>query len=260
VTTAEVYSALARVVLVNRGLEEVLTEVVQIVRDALPGADEASITLMRGDKAWTAAYAGTRAFEADELQYATGHGPCMDAGRTGLMLVANDLGTETRWPDYAPLVVRELGLHSSMSAPLPFQGSTIGGLNVYSAATGSFTEESTAVAEAVAAHVAVAVMNADAHAEATSQAENLKRALESRKVIDMALGILMSTHGCSDDEAFAILSKASQNRNKKLRELAAALVESTVRNRKERPEASSSTGGEDVGRVSRDRPSRFGQT
>ncbi|MGO4340989.1 ANTAR domain-containing protein [Pedococcus sp. 2YAF34] len=227
-TTAEVYSALARVVLVNRGLDDVLTEVVQIARDALPGAEQTSITLMRGDRAWTAAYAGRLAYEADELQYATGHGPCMDAGRTGLMLVANDLATETRWPGYTPRVVGELGLHSSMSAPLPFQGSTIGGLNVYSSSAGSFTDESVAAAEAVAAHVAVAVMNADAHAEAMAQAENLKRALESRKVIDMALGILMSTHHCSADEAFAILSKASQNRNKKLRELAAGLVESTV--------------------------------
>ena len=226
--TTEVYSALARVVLVNRGLEEVLTEVAQIAQSAIPGADHTSITLMRGDRAWTAAYAGRLAYEADELQYANGHGPCMDAGRTGLMLVANDLAAETRWPGYAPKVVDDLGLHSSLSAPLPFQGSTIGGLNVYADSTGSFTGDSTAAAEAVAAHVAVAVMNADAHAEANAQTENLKKALESRKVIDMALGILMSSQRCTPDEAFAILSKASQNRNKKLRELAAALVESTV--------------------------------
>jgi len=229
VTTAEVYSALARVVLVNRGLEEVLTEVVQIAQDALPGADHTSITLMRGDKAWTAAYAGKPAYEADELQYATGHGPCMDAGRTGLMLVANDLAAEERWPDYAPRVVSELGLHSSLSAPLPFQGSTIGGLNVYADRPGSFTTESTLAAESVAAHVAVAVMNADAHAEATAQAENLQRALTSRKVIDMALGILMASHHCTAEQAFTILSRASQNRNKKLRELAVGIVESTIR-------------------------------
>lgn len=227
-TTAEVYSALARVVLVNRGLDEVLTEVAGIARAALPGADHTSITLMRGDKAWTAAYAGRPAYEADELQYATGHGPCMDAGRTGLMLVSQDLASETRWPGYGSRAAEQLGLRSSMSAPLPFQGSTIGGLNVYASRPDSFTDESAAAAEAVAAHVAVAVMNADAHAEVTAQAENLNRALESRKVIDMALGILMATHHCTADEAFAVLSRASQNRNKKLRELAAGIVESTV--------------------------------
>src|SRR5690242_9098023 len=57
---------------------------------------------------------------------------------------------------------------------------------------------------------------------------------------------MMSTHLCSQGGAFAILSKASQNRSKKLRELAAALVESTVG--PARPEALSSAGTEGVGR------------
>jgi AmiR/NasT family two-component response regulator len=126
-------------------------------------------------------------------------------------------------------VVREVGARSSLSAPLPFQGSTIGGLNNYSTTVDAFTEESIAVAQEISAHVAIAVMNADAHAEATNQAENLRRALDSRKVIDMALGILMSTHHCTPEQAFAILSKASQNRNQKLRELAEAIVGSAMK-------------------------------
>ena len=226
-TLTAVYSALARVVLVDRELDDVLTEICGIARDAVPGAEATSITLMRGDKAWTAAHAGQEAYDADELQYATGHGPCMDAGRTGLMLVSNDLANEPRWPDYAPRVVKELPVRASLSAPLPFQGATIGGLNTYSSKKGAYTEESRLAAEAVAAHVAVAVMNADAHAAARSQAHNLTLALESRKVIDLALGILIATHRCSADEAFTILSRASQNRNTKLRDLAEGLVRST---------------------------------
>ncbi|WP_255353233.1 ANTAR domain-containing response regulator [Phycicoccus sp. Root101] len=71
-------------------------------------------------------------------------------------------------------------------------------------------------------------MNADAHSEATNEVQNLRQALESRKVIDMALGILMSAHHCSPDAAFTILSRASQNRNQKLRDLASAIVRSTM--------------------------------
>jgi GAF domain-containing protein len=228
-TLTDVYSALARVVLVDRELNDVLTEICGIARDAVPGAEATSITLMQGDKAWTAAYQGEMAMQADDIQYATGHGPCMDAGRTGMVLLSNDLATETRWPDYAPRVVQELAVRSSLSAPLPFQGATIGGLNTYSTRTDAYRPESGVAAEAVAAHIAVAVMNADAHAEARNQANHLKIALESRKVIDMALGILVATHRCSPDQAFAILSRASQNRNQKLRDLAAAMVESTVK-------------------------------
>lgn len=225
----EVYSALARVALADRELDDVLDEICAIALDAVPGAESTSITLMRGDKAWTAAHAGgDLALRADEIQYALGHGPCMDAGRSGMLLLANDLRSETRWSGYAPKVVEELGIHSSLSAPLPFQGSTIGGLNTYSTKQAAYEPESTVAAEAVAAHIAVAVMNADAHADALNQARHLKLALESRKVIDMALGILVATHRCSPDEAFAILSRASQNRNVKLRDLAAAMVKSTM--------------------------------
>jgi GAF domain-containing protein len=226
----DAYVALSRVVLVDRVLDDVLQEICHIARGALPGAEATSITLVRGDQAWTAAYVGEMANQADELQYESGHGPCMDAGRTGLLLLANDLAAETRWPEYSSRVVREVGARSSMSAPLPFQGSTIGGLNNYSSQVNAFTPESVAMAQAISAHVAIAVMNADAQAEATSQAEHLKLALDSRKVIDMALGILVSTHKCSPDEAFTMLSRASQNRNQKLRELAAVIVDSTMSN------------------------------
>ena len=225
----DTYAALSRLVLVDRSLDDVLQEISAIALQALPGAEATSITLVRGDKAWTAAYVGEMANAADQLQYATGYGPCLDAGRTGMLLLANDLAHDDRWPDYSNRVVRDVGARSSLSAPLPFQGGTIGGLNNYSSKVGSFTAESVAVAEDICAHVAIAVMNADAHAEATSQVENLKLALDSRKVIDMALGILMSAHHCSPEQAFTILSRASQNRNQKLRELASTIVRSTMR-------------------------------
>lgn len=145
-----------------------------------------------------------------------------------MLLVANNLLDDDRWPQYAPRVVSEVGVHSSMSVPLPFQGSTVGGLNNYSARPGAFDDRSIQVAQEICAHVAIAVMNADAHSEATNEVQNLRQALESRKVIDMALGILMSAHHCSPDAAFTILSRASQNRNQKLRDLASAIVRSTM--------------------------------
>ena len=81
-------------------------------------------------------------------------------------------------------------------------------------------------------------MNADAHVEAAATAKHMQQALESRKTIDMALGILIATHHCSPERAFAILSQASQRHNRKLRELAEDLVKSEVaasRTRRENP-------------------------
>ena len=224
----DVYKALAEVVLVGRPLDEVLGEVAGIAQKWIPGSEATSITLVRADKAWTAAYSARLALDADELQYAEGYGPCMDAGRTGMPMVVTDMRTEERWPTYTPRVVKR-GVLSSLSVPLPFQGVTIGALNNYSREPDAFGDESLALANEITTYIGIAVMNADAHAEASATATQMQQALESRKTIDMALGIIIATHHCSPEEAFAVLSRTSQNHNRKLRELARELVEAESR-------------------------------
>ncbi len=51
-----------------------------------------------------------------------------------------------------------------------------------------------------------------------------KRALEERKVIDRAKGLLMKVRGIGEDEAYAILRKSAMDKGKKIPEIAAALV------------------------------------
>ena len=97
----EVHEALARVVVANRELSEVLTEIIRIARRAMPSVEAASVTLIRGDRPFTAAYDGQMAMDADELQYERGYGPCIDAGMAGQMFLVDDMRTEQRWPDYA---------------------------------------------------------------------------------------------------------------------------------------------------------------
>jgi AmiR/NasT family two-component response regulator len=53
----------------------------------------------------------------------------------------------------------------------------------------------------------------------------LRAALDSRAVIDQAKGMLIAQHGCSPDEAFAMLCTASMRENRKLRDIATAMVE-----------------------------------
>ncbi|MEO0569213.1 MAG: ANTAR domain-containing protein [Pseudomonadota bacterium] len=53
-----------------------------------------------------------------------------------------------------------------------------------------------------------------------------KRALEERKVIDRAKGLIMKAKGINEDEAYALLRKAAMNQGKRLADVAEALVES----------------------------------
>jgi hypothetical protein len=53
--THELYEALVRVVVAERELREVLTEITGIARRAMPGTEAASVTLIWGEKPFTAA-------------------------------------------------------------------------------------------------------------------------------------------------------------------------------------------------------------
>ena len=221
------HQELARVVLVDRALDEVLTEIVQIARRALPGSQASSITLIRDERGFTAAYDGQLAMDADELQYERGYGPCLDAGRSGEVFFIADMRTEERWPDYARNGA-ELGVLSSLSMPLPFQGATIGALNNYAGRPAAFGDGDVVVAEEVAAFVAIAVANAEATARATDDVTNMRRAMASRSVIEQGKGILMERYKVTSEQAFTLLTHASQRSNVKLRDVAEELTTTGV--------------------------------
>ncbi len=227
VLVEEMLRELSRVVLADRTLEEALTDVARIAARGIPGAEATSITLLRGDKAFTAAHHGGMALAADVLQYEQHSGPCMDAGRGGVLLRVDDMRTEQRWPDYVARV-RQIGVRSSLSVPLPYQGTSIGALNNYSTEPAAFaTPESLRAGLEVADVVAVAVANADAHAQLGEQARHMRLAMESRAVIEQAKGVLMAQRHVNAEQAFEILREASQRYNRKLRDIALGIVEST---------------------------------
>ncbi|MBM2576358.1 ANTAR domain-containing protein [Jannaschia sp. Os4] len=57
-----------------------------------------------------------------------------------------------------------------------------------------------------------------------AELEATRRALEERKVIDRAKGVLMKARGIPEDEAYALLRRTAMSQNKRLAEVAQALV------------------------------------
>ena len=54
-----------------------------------------------------------------------------------------------------------------------------------------------------------------------------RRALDERKLIDRAKGILMRARGIGEDEAYGLMRKAAMDQGKKLADIAQALVMAT---------------------------------
>ncbi|MFG1921916.1 GAF and ANTAR domain-containing protein [Cryptosporangium sp. NPDC048952] len=214
---------LSRIVLADTPLDQVLLRVAEVARDAVPRVSGVSVTLLVNDRPTTAAFTADLARELDERQYRQGHGPCLDAARGGETLIVDDMRSEPRWPVYAPQAA-ERGVFSSISSPLPVQEHVVGALNMYSSEKGAFDDEAAGVAALVADYAAVAVANAHLYATTSELAEGMRSAMESRAVIEQAKGILIAEHKCSAEEAFAQLTTVSQHTNRKLRDVAAAVV------------------------------------
>jgi GAF domain-containing protein len=221
------HEELAGVTVVGRDRTEVLTDIAGIARRAMPGSQGASITLISGQRAYTAAYDGSLALNGDDIQHQYDDGPCLDAALAGVSLLVDDISTELRWPEFAAHAAG-VGARSSLSLPLPFQGTVIGALNNYSSAPAAFTEADAALGAVIAGWVALAVGNADYATRTAEEVGHLHAAMVSRAAIEQAKGIVMERRKVTADEAFTILARASQNANLKLRHVAEQLVRTGV--------------------------------
>jgi GAF domain-containing protein len=152
----------------------------------------------------------------------------MDAAVSGETITIEDTANSSSYSDFARAAARQ-GVRHTMSIGLPVQRQTIGALNIYGIDDTPFDQATRELATAFASYAAVAVANAGVYATTATLAANLQRALQSRAVIDQAKGILMTRHGLSADAAFDELSQRSQAAQRKLREVAADLVEEVQR-------------------------------
>ena len=185
----------------------------------VPGAQEGSVSLVVGRRKVLAQAASSRLpRDVDALQEEVGQGPCLETAFEQHTVLAPDLAADPRWPRFSARAAA-LGARGMLSFQLYVEGDNLGALNLYSREVGGFDERSVAVGELFAAHAAVAC-------SAAQRQSALERALVSRQLVGQAQGILMERARLTADQAFATLTRASQERNVKVAEVARRLVES----------------------------------
>ncbi|TQM57928.1 GAF and ANTAR domain-containing protein [Humibacillus xanthopallidus] len=196
--------------------------VTQLAVDRIPHAAAASITTLKHDRFVTSAATDDVARRADAIQYALGSGPCVDAIVDQAIYSPRDLASDDRWPEYGHRVQAELGLSSMLSyrMNLEFAG-VIAGLNLYGRLPDAFDDHDLAEGLLLTTHAAQAV----SAAHLRDRAENLERALSSNRDIGTAVGVLMGQHKLTRDQAFDLLRIASQNTNRKLRDVALDVID-----------------------------------
>ena len=217
---AEALAETARRIHTPQSLDATLSSVAQAARVSIPGFDHAGITTVDGrGRIRTRAASDDLVRRLDDLQYELMQGPCVDALHETPVVAVPHIADDPRWPEYIARAVPATGLKSQLGIRLFLDDEgTLGGLNLYSTTTEEIDPDAVSVAELFAVHAAVALGNA-------KQVTELNTALQTRKVIGQALGILMERYRMDEDRAFALLVRTSSHENVKLHTLAQHLVD-----------------------------------
>ncbi|MBY4206946.1 ANTAR domain-containing protein [Rhodococcus fascians] len=215
-------------ILTGVDIDVVLQAVCSEVAAVVPDADLVGITMLdESGRPRTVASTDSVVHDIDSDQYRTGQGPCLEAMRSGHMVRAQAREAATRWPLFAAAVA-DLGVHSYLAAPLTPDEHRHGSLNIYSSSTDGFDHLDEVSVALFATSIETAVAISERTRSAEEELTGLRTAMRTRADIDQAKGIIMAMRGISADEAFALLSEQSQNRNIKVSDIAAAMIDSVA--------------------------------
>ncbi|WP_367325642.1 GAF and ANTAR domain-containing protein [Streptomyces sp. HUAS ZL42] len=213
---AQQMASLARDLLAQETVDATLERITDSATELVEGCDAAGILMVHGKKVETLAPTDQLVIDSDQLQERLAEGPCFDAARSGqgerVFRIADFTCDQPRWPAYAP-AARALGVGSMMGFLLFTEDEELGALNLYSRKPAAFTQASELAGWLLASHAAVAFSSARTHAQ-------LEHAIATRHTIGEAMGILMGSHHLTEEEAFDVLRRFSQEHNVKLREVA----------------------------------------
>jgi GAF domain-containing protein len=193
-----------------------------VIRFALKalGCSYAGVALVtRGRRPEVTAVTDPVVEEIYQVQIAAGHGPLMTAMAEQSTVLIRDTLADHRWPQWAEKVAG-LGVRSVLDVPLATRrdSRTVGVLGLYNDRADGFSADDEAVAHILARHASVALATA-------RHEENMAQAVDARKLIGQAMGILMERFDMDADRAFAVLRRYSQDHNRKLRDVALELIE-----------------------------------
>jgi GAF domain-containing protein len=219
-------AALAQFFINDGTLGDTLHRVAELACKAVPAADMAGITMLVDGRPRTGVCTDPEAEEIDAAQYANDSGPCLQAFRRQQVYRIDSTYTDQRWPEFTAAAAAH-GITATLSLPLAARGEALGALNLYSR-DGPFTDQAAHRAEDFAVQASILLANVSVYWDARQLGDRMQQAMQSRATIEHAVGILMADGGRTPEEAFQLLVRASQRENRKLRDIAAQLVDNTI--------------------------------
>lgn len=206
-------------------LSDYLDDVSHRTESRLGAVAGVAVTVSLDNEPWTVGASNELAAEVDQIQYEVGVGPCLLALREGVTSYVPDLAADERWSTYGPRAAAR-GAASCISVPVILDHASVAAVKVYAGKVDGLSVGQQEEARAVALEVAGGIRLAVTLGEQAQLLDDREAAMQTRRAIDLALGILMERRQCGAAEAFSLLRTLSQHQNIKLREAAQQVLSS----------------------------------
>ena len=167
---AGVLSEFARTLLTDFSIQEILDHLVVRIVDALPVSAAGVSLITEGLPPRYVAASNHAALVYEQLQTRLGHGPCLEAFQTGVVVMSPDLRHEDRFPEFTSAAI-DLGLRAVFSAPMHHSSGRLGALDLYRDTPGPLSERDLISAQTLADVASAYVLNAEAREEARTSAD-----------------------------------------------------------------------------------------
>jgi GAF domain-containing protein len=167
----------------------------------------------------------TRLLELFQLQ--TDQGPCIDCFHTGQPISVTDLPNAGRWPHFTAAAT-EVGFAAVHALPMRLRSEVIGALNLFDAKPGDLDEGKLRLGQALADVATIGLLQQRAIRRRDTLTEQLQTALNSRVLIEQAKGVLAERLRVDMAEAFKMLRGGARHSNRRLSDLAQAVVDGSA--------------------------------
>jgi transcriptional regulator with GAF, ATPase, and Fis domain len=204
-------------------VEDAITEVVHTTHTMFD-VDGAGLMLVDDEQQLRKVAASDDRFgHLEDLQIRHQEGPCIDAFEAKELISAEDLVSEHRWPKFSQAAVARK-VRAVLASPLPYNQSAVGVVAVLSEQRRPWSPEGELALLAftdLAALFIGSMMQGEQQSELAAQ---LQGALDSRKMIEQAKGVLMGRHGISARDAYEQLRAQARAQRRKLSAICAQIV------------------------------------
>jgi GAF domain-containing protein len=226
ISTQDLHRALKELDSLRYGVDDLGVAMRKLVETthALFGVDGAALMLIGSDLVLrNAAVSDPRLEGLEELQLRLGEGPGIEAYETKELVCSPDLGDESRWPSFCSEAVAR-GIRSLLASPIPFATDAIGVVVVFAADPRAWTPEGELAIMAFTDLAALLIANTMHSQERGKAATELQQALDARRIVEQAKGVLVGRDGLTPRQALERLRSDARRSRRRLADVAEEVV------------------------------------